>query len=312
MSDNEIEAILDSARRNGGLVTLASAAAGGLTESDIRTLDRTGTWHRVLPGLRRVSGCDEVEPWRDRVHAALLRAGTAAVAAGHTAARLHGIAGTPATGAIWLAVPRERHPDKRPGVRVMRTMVRSGEIEMIDDLPTTAPLRTVLDSARYGDALAAVCLIESAVRQDLLMIEDVNTAVSSIRGQRGSVRAATALSRIDLRSESPLETKARLLMVDAGLPYPELQYPPMPGDARRIDLAYLAPRGSAYRGLAIEIDGRELHAREEAFHDDPRRQTAIEEAGWLVRRFTDRHLQDAAYVARTVRRALARVGHGTK
>jgi hypothetical protein len=311
MSDEAIESALVHAGLNAGFLTLADAVRAGLTESQIRTQDRRGTWDRVVPGLRRVGGSDASDAWRDRVRASVLRAGTDAVAAGHTAGRLLGIAGTPATGPIWLAVPRGRHPDNRPGVRVMRTIVTPQEIDAIDNIPTTAALRTVLDSARYGDGLAAVCLVESAVRQELVSIGSVREAVAAIRGQRGSVRAATALQRIDLLSESPLETKARLLLLDAGLPYPELQHPPAPGDPRRIDLAYLAPSGSAYVGLAIEIDGRESHAREDAFDSDPRRQIAIEEAGWLVRRFTHKHLQDPAYVVRTVQKALDRIGFRT-
>jgi very-short-patch-repair endonuclease len=84
-----------------------------------------------------------------------------------------------------------------------------------------------------------------------------------------------------------------------------------PDDRRRIDLAYLAPAGSAYTGLAIEIDGRTTHAKADAFDLDPRRQTALEEAGWLVRRFTAGHLDDREYVIRTVRLALQRIGRSS-
>jgi hypothetical protein len=122
-----------------------------------------------------------------------------------------------------------------------------------------------------------------------------------------------ALSRIDLRSESPLETIARLLLLDDGLPYPELQLPfRSPTVVGRIDLAYpaalLGVRDGHYSGLAIETDGREPHLREAMFHHDRVRQTALEEERFLVRRFTDPHLrQQPAYVVATVRRAMARV-----
>lgn len=294
----------------GGFVTLGQAADAGLTESEMSTLVRRGAWLKVAPGLRRIVGCGaDDDDWRNRVRAAMLRAGPGAVAAGHTAARLLDIAGSPPTGAIWVAVPPNRHPDKRPGVRVMRTAVPAKDIVDVDGIAATGALRAVLDSARYADQRPAVCLIESAVRQDVLAMASVRSAIAAIRGKRGSLRAETALERVDLRSESPLETKARLLLVDAGFPYPHLQQPVAAGDDRRIDLAYLAPSGSAYAGVAIEIDGRDVHARAEAFHRDPVRQTAMEEANWLVRRFTSRHLYDIAYVVRTVRRALERVGY---
>lgn len=307
-ADERYAALREHARGLGGFVTLRQATDAGLSESEVATLVRRGAWLRVGPGLRRIVDCAADDGWLDRVRAAVLIAGPGAVAAGHCAGRLLGIAGGPAAAPIWLAVPPERHPERRPGIRIMRTPVSEAETVEAHGISATAPLRTVLDSARYADQLPAVCLLESAGRQGLVPLESVRSALAAMRGKRGSAAAAAALRRVDLRSESPLETKARLLLIDAGFPYPLLQQPVAVGDNRRIDLAYLAPDHTAYRGLAIEIDGRELHARAEAFHLDPIRQTAIEEADWLVRRFTDRHLSDPAYVRRTVRRALERAG----
>jgi hypothetical protein len=306
--DARYEALCEEAGSAGGFVTLGQATEAGLSESEIATLVRRGAWLNVARGLRRLANSAGEESWRDRVRAAQLIAGPGAVAAGHTAARLLGISGSPATAAIWLAVPKERHPERRPGVRIMRTPVPDADRVDVDGIAATAALRTVLDSARYAEQLPAVCLLESAIRSDLVTIEVLRASLRSLRGKRGSVKAGGAMNRVDLRSESPLETKARLLLLDAGFPYPHLQQPFAPGDKRRIDLAYLAPPRSAYVGLAIEIDGRDVHAKAEAFDSDPIRQTALEEAGWLVRRFTDRHLSDAAYVCQTVRRALERAG----
>lgn len=306
--ESRYTALIRQAAEFGGFVTLGQAAAAGLTEAETSTLVRRGDWLRIDRGIRRVADSPADDEWRDRLRAALLTAGPGAVAAGHTAARLLGIIGSPTPRALWLAVPRGRHPEPRPGVRVMRVAVSDDELVSADGIPATRPLRTLLDAARYGGQLPAVCLLESAMRQQLVDFASVFAAVDAIFGKRGAIAARSALRRVDLRSESPLETKARLILVDAGLRYPRPQQPLAPGDSRRIDLAYLAARGSAYCGVAIEIDGREIHARADAFHDDPRRQTALEEADWLVRRFTDRHLSDVSYVVGTVRRALTRAG----
>ncbi|MEO6715128.1 MAG: hypothetical protein ABIM89_17110 [Mycobacteriales bacterium] len=309
MTDDQRYAdLLEQARGFGGYVSLGQATAAGLSESEVATLVRRGDWLHVGPGLRRVVDYASDDGWRDRVRAALLSAGPGAVAAGHTAAALQGVVGSPPGARIWLAVPPDRHPEHRAGIRLLRSPVPAADVVEVDGIPVTAPLRAVLDSARYADHLAAVCLFESAIRQDLFEFGAVLAAANALHGKRGSIAVRKAFRRIDLRSESPLETRARLLLVDAGFRYPRLQVQVAPGDARRIDLAYLAPRQHAYRGLAIEIDGREVHAREDAFHSDPVRQTALEEADWLVRRFTSRHLSDPAYVCQTVRRALARAG----
>jgi very-short-patch-repair endonuclease len=306
--DAQYAALCEQARDCGGFVTLAQAGDAGVSHSEVATLVRRGTWLKVGPGLRRIADCAADESWPDRVRAAQLIAGPGAVVAGHTAARLIGIAGSPATAPIWLALPPERHPERRPGVRIMRTPVAVVDRVEVDGIVATATVRTILDSARYAAQLPAVCLIESCVRQELATLGQLHESVAALRGKRGSVKARAAMKRIDLRSESPLETKARLLLLDAGFRYPRLQQPVAPGDSRRIDLAYLAPPRSTYVGLAIEIDGRSVHAKAEAFYQDPIRHTELEEVGWLVRRFTDRHLSDAAYVRRTVRRALERAG----
>jgi hypothetical protein len=295
------------AATNGGYVTVADALSAGFTRSEIRTRVRNGGWDQAGTGLIRLPDHESADLWRDRVTKALTATQMGAVAARYTAARLLTIAGAPTHAPIEVAVPPDCHPAPRPGIRPLRTLVGQSELAEVDGIVTTGPLRTVLDCARYGDPVAAVCLLESATRLGLVNIAAVTRRVAEIHGERGSVRACGALRQVDLRSESPLETRIRLLLVAARLPYPELQLDcDAGGSPARIDLAYLAS-GSAYRGLAIEADGRETHARAEAFHRDPLRQTALEEDGWLFRRFTDRHADISGYVVQTVRRALDRL-----
>jgi hypothetical protein len=162
--------------------------------------------------------------------------------------------------------------------------------------------------------VVATCVLESAVRLELVTVEEIVARVDALAPRTPGVRnARTALGCIDLRSESPLETVTRLLLVDAGLPYPDLQHPfERPEASGRIDLAYprefLGLPPGLYRGLAIEADGREPHLRAQMFHHDRIRHTALEEDDWLVRRFTDVHVRTRpAYVIATVQRGLVRV-----
>lgn len=301
-------AILEIAAAKGGYVTVGQAVATGFTRSEVRTRVDHGAWDRAGSGLLRLPDHESDDIWRDRVRKAIVSAGDFAAAARVTAARWQRIAGAPILAPLEIAVPPERHPAERPGVKAVRTVVMDDDLAYVDGIAVTAPLRTVLDCARYGDHVAAVCVIESAVRSGLVSLPEFTAAVEAIRQRPGSRCAACALQRVDLRSESPLETRIRLLLLDAGLPYPELQLEfDCNGVRGRIDLAYLPTRAAAYRGLAIEADGRETHAREQAFHSDPIRQTALEEDGYLVRRFTERHADMPGYVVRTVRRALERV-----
>jgi hypothetical protein len=90
------------------------------------------------------------------------------------------------------------------------------------------------------------------------------------------------LTLVDGRAESPMETRLRLLLHDAGAPTPIPQYEVRDDDGRfiaRVDLAYPQWR------IALEYEGD--HHRERAqFRRDIRRANALRQAGWLVLRFT--------------------------
>jgi Protein of unknown function (DUF559) len=81
-------------------------------------------------------------------------------------------------------------------------------------------------------------------------------------------------------AESPMETRLRCLIIEAGLPTPEVQTDLRDGDGRfvgRADLYYPSTR------LAIEYDG--VNHRRRLIEDD-RRQNLILNAGFRLLRFT--------------------------
>jgi predicted transcriptional regulator of viral defense system len=305
--------LVELAQPQHGWLTTAQARAAGLSRYAVDAAVAAGRVTRQ-GGLLAVPTATPDDVWRVRVHAAQLRAGRDAVVGGETAARLHGIAGAPAVAEIQILVPENRHPESRPGVRVRRSDVDPADRTCVDGIAVTAPLRTLVDCARRSDHVVAVCLLESAIRQSLVTVDEVKSRLDELRPRTNGVAAARwALARIDLRSESPLETVARLLLLDNGFAYPELQLPfQTPALTGRIDLAYpailLGVQDGHYSGLAIETDGREPHLRDAMFHHDRVRQTALEEERFLVRRLTDPQLrQQPAYVVTTVRRAMARI-----
>ncbi len=70
-------------------------------------------------------------------------------------------------------------------------------------------------------------------------------------GRRGIVAVRDLLPLADGRAESPMESEARLAMIDGGLPIPELQYEVIDGNGelRRLDFAWPDER------VAVEYDG---------------------------------------------------------
>lgn len=96
----------------------------------------------------------------------------------------------------------------------------------------------------------------------------------------------------DGRSESPLESVARLACLDAGIPPDALQLVIRSPDGThlgRIDLAWRLPDGT---WLLVEIDGADVHSTPQAVFRDRSRQDALASAGGSrLLRFTARDLR---------------------
>jgi very-short-patch-repair endonuclease len=75
-----------------------------------------------------------------------------------------------------------------------------------------------------------------------------------------------------------MESEARLVMLDGGLPEPVLQYEIMDRDGRlwRVDFAW------PDRRLAVEFDGFDWHSSREALRNDRQKRAALEEIDWRV------------------------------
>jgi len=107
---------------------------------------------------------------------------------------------------------------------------------------------------------------------------EIEIAVSEQRGRRGIVAVRELLPVADGRAESPMESEARLVMVDHALPPPELQYPIHGGDGElwRVDFAWPAAR------LAAEYESIDWHAGRAEMLRDKKRLAKIQELGWTV------------------------------
>jgi hypothetical protein len=301
----------------GAHLTTASLRRLGVSRRELRGSVSAGLLQQVCRGLYVRPAAAGEERWLTNVRVAVARAGEGAVAARFTAARLHAMIGSPAVMPIEVLIPVQRSKPLLAGVAITRSDVPAVDRLARHGLQVTSPLRTAIDCARFGDRVAATSITESALRQGLFTDADLQARVARSRRAPGVKAALAVIALVDVRSESPLETALRVALLDAGFPGPELQFPFAHGAIRgRIDIAYpaeLLGRTSAgrYVGLAIEADGRASHQQDATFHHDRVRHTALEEAGWLVRRFTDRavRLRTTEIVA-TVGRAMETVRTG--
>lgn len=158
--------------------------------------------------------------------------------------------------------------------------------------------RTLVDCAREWPLVDAVVALDAALHERQVRRPDLQAAVLRQTHWLGIGAAARALGLSDGRAESPLETRGRLALLNAGLPCPELQ----------VDL--YGPRGFVARvdawfedaGVAVEFDGR-------VKYEDPHSGRSPAEVAWEEKRREDLIRDLDVRVVRVVNADLPRL-HG--
>lgn len=142
----------------------------------------------------------------------------------------------------------------------------------------TAPAWTAVEVARALRRPRALATLDAALRSGTCSLPELWRAAAQQKGRRGIVSVRDLLALADPRSESPMESEARLVIIDGGLPVPELQYEIVDGNGelRRLDFAWPGKR------VAAEYDGMAWHSGPEAMRRDRRRQAALLDVGWQV------------------------------
>ncbi len=147
-----------------------------------------------------------------------------------------------------------------------------------DGRRATAPAWTAIEVARSLRRPRALATLDAALRSGTCSLPELWRSAVEQKGRRGIVAVRDLLPLADARSESPMESEARLAMIDGGLPVPELQYEILDGNGelRRLDFAWPEQR------VAAEYDGLAWHSGAEAMRSDRRRQNALHDIDWMV------------------------------
>ena len=180
--------------------------------------------------------------------------------------------------------PRDLHVLDPPGCALrnadgLKVHRRDGApLVVADGRRATAPAWTAVEVARSLYRPRALATLDAALRSATCSLPELWRAAAEQKGRRGIVAVRNLLPLADARSESPMESEARLVMIDGGLPIPELQYEVLDGngDLRRLDFAWLQHR------VAAEYDGTASHSGPEAMRRDRRRQAALMDVDWAV------------------------------
>jgi hypothetical protein len=191
-----------------------------------------------------------------------------------TAASLCGF-DTENTTAIHVLDPGVR---TRPAVGLMVHQRSGAPLQRIAGRLSTAPAWTAVEVARQLHRPRALATLDAALRSMQCTRSEIESAVAEQRGRRGVVAVRELLPFADGRAESAMESEARLVMIDRGLPLPELQYSirGRDGELFRVDFAWPEAR------LAGEYESIDWHAGRDEMLRDKARWGMIQELGWTI------------------------------
>lgn len=142
----------------------------------------------------------------------------------------------------------------------------------------TAAAWTAIEVARSLRRPRSLATLDAALRSGTCDRVELVRALGKQSGRRGVVAVRELLPLADGRAESPMESEARLVMIDGGLPAPELQYEISDGNGQLRRLDYAWPE---YR-VAAEYDGIDWHSGAEAMLADRKRTSALMDINWTV------------------------------
>jgi hypothetical protein len=241
--------------------TTARAASYGIT----RTALKGAQWRHVFREVWvHVDVPDTRETRLDAVHLVL---GVGAFVCGLTAAWIYGIEVQDRRGElVWVGCRTTHRLRTRAGCLVREITVEGSDLQVVNGITITTELRTVFDCSRWLSLIEAVVVADAIAHTGAITPADLAAYTAAHRGLRGVRQLDEVLEQIEPLSESPMETRVRLRMVQSGLPRPQAQIivtNALGEFVARADLGYDEHR------LIIEYDGSQHWEQRRA--DDLRR-----------------------------------------
>ena len=224
-----------------------------------------------------------------------------AVFSGCTAGWLHGL-DLPPVDPVEVTV-QNAHTSNRASVHLRRATLTSIEVIRLRGLLVTSALRTAVDLGSRKPLVEAVVAMDMALHQRIVSLRELLAFVGANQGAKGIAILRRAIELAEPATESPMETRLRLLLVLAGLPRPQAQVSirdPHGGFLGRPDLYYPAHR------LGLEYDGGTHRDR---LVEDNRRQNRLLNGDVRLLRFTAADIfQAPGSVINQVRLAISQRG----
>jgi hypothetical protein len=119
-----------------------------------------------------------------------------------------------------------------PGLTVHRDRIAPGETTRVDDIRCTTPLRTAYDLGRQDDLVEAVVAVDRLANRHRFPPDLLLHFTAHYRGGPGTTRLCATLAHTNPYAGSPMESRLRMIIVQAGLPPPRVQWVVQDVDAR--------------------------------------------------------------------------------
>ncbi|SED55171.1 hypothetical protein [Ruania alba] len=254
--------ILVQARRQGGLLGVDQCYEEGFTEGRVRSLVKHRVWSRAARGVVDTGVVRPIRPLdagRERTAwLGLLSGGPTAVSVGLCALALHGIEGLPVELVPEVVLPGGRN-NRGSNIRIRRYRRAFGTIRIegraVADMPYA-----LAQALPAGDRVRGVSLIDSALHLRRLTPPGLEIVADQLRERRGGRRCLRWLDLADARAESALESRARMLAADEGLPATDLQVVIRDACGQFIARGDLGWRRKDGTWVLAEIGGRGVHS----------------------------------------------------
>lgn len=251
--------------------TTAEGRALGVSSSSLKG----GEWRHVFRDVWVHASVEDTTAMR--VEAAKLVLGLDGFICGLTAAWIYGVDVQDRRGLlVWVGRPTGDWRRARPGCLVRELTIEPADLDRVDGCWVTTPVRTAFDCARWLSLPEAVVVADAFAHAGLMTREDFAAYTSRHRRLRGVTQADAVAMMVEPLTESPMESRLRVLLESAGFGRPVAQYVVRTGEGSfvaRADLAYPARR------IIVEYDGA-LHWEQR--REDDRRRDAIRALGWRV------------------------------
>jgi len=271
--------------------------AAGITPAQFRSLTRAGDLVRVRHGVYATrsavesASSDPRQAHALRVASARAAVGRRAVASHQSAAVLHGIDLLLSPGdTVWLTrPPGQRCGRQLEGIHLYSARLPESHVMMLSGVRVTTATRTVVDLARSLPFMEGVVAVDSALRLGKTTDFGLADILRACAKWPGADRARRVAGFSSEDAGSVLESCARVVFAEAGLPAPVLQAAIATADAEfigRVDFCW-----PAYQVIA-EADGMAKYDNPRRAREQILRDTRLRDAGYKVVHFTWSELFD--------------------